>query len=1305
MPHLTRIPILLILLGMLAGHLSSAYLKDMPMTLSQPDGSKIECLASGDEYHNWLHDKDYYTIIRDQDTGWLTYAEQDGDVVKAGSLIVGRDDPFSHRITPGINIKESRYKQLRQSRFQAPITRNAPTTGTINNIVIFIRFSGENEFGQNISVYDGWFNSSTSSQKNYYLEASYNQLTVDTSFFPAPQNNYVVSWQDSNPRAYYQPYNASTNPQGYSTDNQRQSREFTLLQNAVNGVSSQIPSSLVIDSDGDNRVDNVVFIVSGSAGEWSSLLWPHRWSLFDRYVYINGKRVYDFNFQLQNFLATRAVGVICHEFFHTLGAPDLYHYTDNGISPAGAWDLMESDQNPPQHMTAYMKWKYGGWIPSIPTIYMGQQYSINSLVSPTNNCYRINSSHPNQYYVVEYRKKTGTFENSVPGSGMLVYRIDTSAGDGNASGPPDELYIYRPNGTNTVNGIISQAFFSQQSGRININSSTNPNPFLADGSAGNLNISGIGSSAGTSISFTLNVPTIDFEPNPHSEGFDAVSFPPNGWMNLTISGSYGFERVTSGTSPTASPQAGAAMVRYRSYNASSGSNAILATPRLDCTEAASFAYSYSFYMYRDSGSSTRADKIEVYLSTTPDLSGTNTLLQTIHRSRNLAPSVSSNGWYQYGQTLPITEAGYYYIVFKAISAYGNNMYLDSVSLQKLLLPPSSAINPVPEDNAMDVNPFLNLRFSLGTGYPSGYVLYLGTDNPPTNIINGLDLGNQLSYNLFAELAYLTTHYWKIVPYNDGGMAQDVPVWSFTTAMGFGIESLPHLETFDGVEAPHLPDGWNVIVISTSTSAAVRNQTSPYANSFTPPNCVSLTNSTDQTADLRLISPKINVPLAGIRVSFKARGLGNGYTLQVGSMNGFSEQFELGTSLTLTNALSSYTVTLPDFMGSGAYLVFKNGLGGSNRLIYLDDVLIEAIFPNDLKLSSFTHPGIGIIGQPLQCDLEVSNQGQNPVYSYTLELISVPDGAILSSQQITQTLAAGDVANHNLGWTSLQSQAYQVMARILFESDQNPTNDHSPVRWVSIGSGIASIGDATANLRTNLLPLNLNKNSSLSETIYLAAELGAEESQIMALSWEYAAVQNLSGLPVKIWMKNTTRQNLSSGWLDFEGYELVFDGIVDFVAGQSSLTLILDQAFEYTGANLALRTSRPLDSLYYNSGNQFYYNNLTATPLRSRYANGSTNLDPITPATAGTGSSYVPVTSFSILIPGPESLSAPQVSISQGAEYLRLSWAPIENALSYQIFATNDPQSWPEVPVAGTSETRWSIPASQARMFYRVRAVR
>ncbi len=71
------------------------------------------------------------------------------------------------------------------------------------------------------------------------------------------------------------------------------------------------------------------------------------------------------------------VKIICHEMFHALGAPDLYHYYDNQeISPVGPWDLMESGFG---HMGAHMKWKYAGgeWVTSIPEITTSGNYSLN----------------------------------------------------------------------------------------------------------------------------------------------------------------------------------------------------------------------------------------------------------------------------------------------------------------------------------------------------------------------------------------------------------------------------------------------------------------------------------------------------------------------------------------------------------------------------------------------------------------------------------------------------------------------------------------------------------------------------------------------------------------------------------------------------------------------------------------------------------------------------------------------------------------------------------------------------------------
>ncbi len=490
---------------------SGAYLKFVPQTIHQPDGTVIHCFASGDEYYNWLHDKDGYTIIQNSSTGYYSYADRiNGDLIPTGYM-VGKVNPGTLGLTKWLKISpEKIYEKVNEhknitwkSESKSKSDRiQIAHSGTINNIVIFIRFSDESEFTDAISTYNNLFNStSASSLKSYYQEVSYNSVTINSTFYPTPGAT-VVSYQDSHVRNYYKPYNAVTNPIGYTSTSDATNREHTLLKNAVNAVSSQIPPDLNIDSDGDGNVDNVCFIIYGAPGAWADLLWPHMSFLTTYNVYINSKKVWNYNFQLQTAID---VGVLCHEMFHTFGAPDLYHYSYDGLSPVGSWDLMEDDLNPPEHMGAFMKYKYGQWISSIPQITTSGTYYLNPLTSSTTNCYRINSPNSStEYFVIEYRKKTGTFESSIPGSGLIVYRINTMAGNGNADGPPDEVYIYRLNGTNTVNGNINSAYFSMESGRTQINDNTNPSSFLSDGSSGNLKIYDIGSSGASTITFKVS---------------------------------------------------------------------------------------------------------------------------------------------------------------------------------------------------------------------------------------------------------------------------------------------------------------------------------------------------------------------------------------------------------------------------------------------------------------------------------------------------------------------------------------------------------------------------------------------------------------------------------------------------------------------------------------------------------------------------------------------------------------------------------------------------------------------------------
>ncbi len=478
----------------------AAWFDRLPATASNPDGSLIHCFATGDEFYNWLHDAEGFTIIAGDD-GFHYYGVQDGDFVVPSQFRVGSVNPAAQGLTPWAQLSRAEYQKRRDAFWEgADRSVRAPHTGTLNSLTVYIRFSDQTEFTAPRSFYDNRFNNPDGiSMKNYFYEVSYEQINIETTHYPICDLSTNLSYQDQYPRSYYLPYHAVNNPNGYQGDTQRRLREHTLLLNAIAYIHDEVPTDLEIDADGDGYVDNVCFIIRGNSGNWADLLWAHRWVLYSFNVYIHGKRVYDYTFQPENQNDTYT---LCHEMFHVLGAPDLYHYNSTGFTPVGAWDLMHSGF---VHMGAFMKYKYANqnWISEIPEITQGGSYTLNPITSPENNAFKIASpNHSSQYFVVEYRKREGLYETNLPGDGLLVYRINPAAGNGNAQGPPDEVYLYRPNGTTTSNGQVNQANYSLNVNRTAINDETNPSSFLQNGSPGGLNIFNI-SAVGETISFDI----------------------------------------------------------------------------------------------------------------------------------------------------------------------------------------------------------------------------------------------------------------------------------------------------------------------------------------------------------------------------------------------------------------------------------------------------------------------------------------------------------------------------------------------------------------------------------------------------------------------------------------------------------------------------------------------------------------------------------------------------------------------------------------------------------------------------------
>ena len=349
--------------------------------------------------------------------------------------------------------------------------------GQYTNVVIFIRFADETTYQApyDLEHYQTLFNGvDTLSVRDYYLEVSYNTLTID-SYLISDETN-LIFYNDIYERSYYMPYDPDTNPNGYTEFNSTE-REHGLLKRAIDFVDAfdLVPDEINLDVNGDGDIDSLSFIVSGDSTDWMDILWPHKWSLYTFYNFarqeydadapkINGVYAYDYTFELlgttPDFDYQVSVPITAHETFHVLTAPDLYHYYRyDWIEPVGDWGLMDTVSDQPSHMLGYMKLAYGGWIEQANVIDADGTYTIQPLQDGPNNLYVIPLGHSGESLFLEYRDQTGDYESNTPSSGLIVYRVDFDyADEGNVYGyylddgvtPANEVFVFRPGIVDTI---------------------------------------------------------------------------------------------------------------------------------------------------------------------------------------------------------------------------------------------------------------------------------------------------------------------------------------------------------------------------------------------------------------------------------------------------------------------------------------------------------------------------------------------------------------------------------------------------------------------------------------------------------------------------------------------------------------------------------------------------------------------------------------------------------------------------------------------------------------------------------------
>lgn len=330
--------------------------------------------------------------------------------------------------------------------FAVPVvTVNAKTAAVqVNNIVLFAQSDSlsKSNFMENrtTDIVAMCNDTNTFHSLSGYINAiSYSNMQV-TSYFPQMENGTII------------PYVLSYDETEYLNCEQI---ALEILQNV------SIPDDIPMDGNSDSIVDNIIFVIDGKAVDMSSPIWPRAFSMNG--IKLNGLSVNRVNIQNSTQLfenqITGAEGVLCHEFLHSLGYPDLYRNKRTG-TPVGLWDIMASNSIFLQYPLAYHRAAVSEWLYSEDITSSGT-YTLSPASSDSGNrLYLLKTPlSDTEFFAVEYRKQGTRYSDEIDvkiyGTGLVVYRVNTEA-DGNFKGEQDEIYVFRPGETalNVGNGDL-----------------------------------------------------------------------------------------------------------------------------------------------------------------------------------------------------------------------------------------------------------------------------------------------------------------------------------------------------------------------------------------------------------------------------------------------------------------------------------------------------------------------------------------------------------------------------------------------------------------------------------------------------------------------------------------------------------------------------------------------------------------------------------------------------------------------------------------------------------------------------------